>query len=456
MTSNNPESVDQELSAESIQAALDAVVSSDIFDGSTRLQEFLTYVVKASIEGKHNKIPAKVISEDVYKRTITTSADNENVVRVDAGRLRRRLEQYYLDAGKNDPVRIHMDPGGYVPRFEARNFLEEPGGLPTPNRRRIVFGALVFLCIIAVGIIFNILWINQENWISAENDQYATKTNNIKQRQKVIQRKAVMEKSQVSLQAINLAEQTRGLIFPIFDLERIKLANRLFGETIKKDKEYFGGYAGVAQTLGVMALLAPSDQNRNNFLVEAQQFAEKAVSLSPTNSWAQSAAAWVAFVSRNYDQATRLSKLAIEINSEDRDALDFHGLISLFTGDFEAALEASDPNRFKPNPNRRYDSQNIYGVVNFHLGHYAKTIASLNSTAETGGPVGAPSLVFLVAAHQAMGNLDKAMDIANDLMATWPDFHAEVVMRKLYQHPEHANAVISQLQAAGWISPKQN
>ncbi len=44
MTSNNQKSVDPELSAESIQAALDAIVSGDVFDGSTRLQQ-VTQVV---------------------------------------------------------------------------------------------------------------------------------------------------------------------------------------------------------------------------------------------------------------------------------------------------------------------------------------------------------------------------------------------------------------------------
>jgi hypothetical protein len=59
MTIDDRVIVDSEPSAESIQIALDAVLNSDNLAGSTRLQEFLTYIVKAGIEGKGNKIPPK-------------------------------------------------------------------------------------------------------------------------------------------------------------------------------------------------------------------------------------------------------------------------------------------------------------------------------------------------------------------------------------------------------------
>ncbi|MGO7917282.1 hypothetical protein ACC702_38380, partial [Rhizobium ruizarguesonis] len=39
------------------------------------------------------------------------------VVRIEAGRLRRSLERYYLVAGQQDPVRIDIPKGGYVPTF---------------------------------------------------------------------------------------------------------------------------------------------------------------------------------------------------------------------------------------------------------------------------------------------------------------------------------------------------
>jgi adenylate cyclase len=41
------------------------------------------------------------------------------IVRVEAGRLRRALDHYYLTAGKRDPIRIAIPKGSYVPTFSA-------------------------------------------------------------------------------------------------------------------------------------------------------------------------------------------------------------------------------------------------------------------------------------------------------------------------------------------------
>ena len=90
MSKNNPEIAGSELDSDQVRAALDSVLGSEAFDGATRLQEFLAYVVEATLEGRRDRIPAKQISEDVYGRPAGKGIDNENVVRVDAGRLRRR------------------------------------------------------------------------------------------------------------------------------------------------------------------------------------------------------------------------------------------------------------------------------------------------------------------------------------------------------------------------------
>jgi len=55
----------------------------------------------------------------VYGRAETFDPQVDPIVRVEAGRLRRALEHYYLTAGKNDPVHIKIPKGGYVPTFHT-------------------------------------------------------------------------------------------------------------------------------------------------------------------------------------------------------------------------------------------------------------------------------------------------------------------------------------------------
>ena len=58
------------------------------------------------------------------------------IVRIQAGRLRRSLERYYLLSGKGDPVRIELPKGTYVPVF--RGVAAEAG--PPPRRPGAVAG----------------------------------------------------------------------------------------------------------------------------------------------------------------------------------------------------------------------------------------------------------------------------------------------------------------------------
>ncbi|KQV33183.1 hypothetical protein ASE37_19135 [Rhizobium sp. Root268] len=76
----------------------------------------LRYVVTETLEGRSTHIKAYTVAVDVFRRT-NFDAQNDPVVRIEAARLRRDLERYYLMAGQNDPVVITIPKGGYVPTF---------------------------------------------------------------------------------------------------------------------------------------------------------------------------------------------------------------------------------------------------------------------------------------------------------------------------------------------------
>ena len=82
-----------ELDKGQVRAALQSASNSDAFSGALRLQEFLTYVVEEKLSGRQDGIQGKTIAVDVYNRKIEGLGDGDKVVRVDASRLRRRLDQ---------------------------------------------------------------------------------------------------------------------------------------------------------------------------------------------------------------------------------------------------------------------------------------------------------------------------------------------------------------------------
>jgi TolB-like protein len=107
-----------------IRDQLERIRASPAFDAPGRAQKFLCYVVEEALQGRADRIKAYSIALEVFGRNATFDAQNDPVVRIEAGRVRRALEHYYLLAGQRDPVLITIPKGGYVPAFTRFNALE--------------------------------------------------------------------------------------------------------------------------------------------------------------------------------------------------------------------------------------------------------------------------------------------------------------------------------------------
>jgi len=111
-TGNQPEPAD-------IRKQLERIILSADFRGSDKQRKFLSFVVNEALEGRASQIKGYTIAVTVYGRTEKFDPQVDPIVRVEAGRLRRALENYYFKAGSNDPVRIAIPKGAYVPSFHT-------------------------------------------------------------------------------------------------------------------------------------------------------------------------------------------------------------------------------------------------------------------------------------------------------------------------------------------------
>jgi len=107
-----------DIAAEDVRTELSQVISSKTFTDSPRLQEFMSYVVEETLAGRAGGIKGVTIAREVFHREDADDAQTSNIVRVEAGRLRRRLEDYYSLEGTKNSLRIKIPKGGYVPSFE--------------------------------------------------------------------------------------------------------------------------------------------------------------------------------------------------------------------------------------------------------------------------------------------------------------------------------------------------
>jgi len=438
-----------DVSRAEVEFCLSKILASEAFANAERMQGFLAYVVQEAIEGREKSIRAKTIAQDVYNRTATSDGDPDNVVRVDARRLRRRLDSYYAAEGQDDSLRIHIDSGGYVPRFNVRHNSDKSAKSASGIREKRSTKTMALATSI-VAILVGVVVIGGNLFNVPDKADVPETQNRDPSKLTTVERQAMLEKSHTALQAANLADQARQMILPLFDVERQLLTSKLFHRVIRLDKDYFGGYAGAAQTLATLAIFSPDGAKRKAYLRDARFNADRALSLNPTHAWAQSARGWVVFVEKDYDTATRQSRQARALAPSDENVLDFYGVVSLFTGNFSAARESSDPNNRSANPNQRFGAKNLFAASNFHLGEYEKTLEFLEAAALNGDPISSLSLVYQVAAEHALGNRDAARAGAQTIMDTWPNLRIDAILFGFFQNPDHAQVLIDHLVGAGW------
>src|SRR4029078_11803140 len=115
---------------EAVRAQLNRIQASPDFDVPDRAHKFLGYVIDETLGDRAERIKAYSIALEVFGRDASFDAQADPVVRIEAGRVRRALERYYLTAGKTDPVLITIPKGGYVPHFEQRLLIED---CPSPQ-----------------------------------------------------------------------------------------------------------------------------------------------------------------------------------------------------------------------------------------------------------------------------------------------------------------------------------
>ena len=119
--------------ADAIGETLRRIVASETFRMSKRHRAFLAYLVEAALDGRAAALKEVVIGLEVFGRRIDGyDPDRDSIVRVEAKRLRTKLERYYATEGADDAVEIRLPVGRYVPHFVIRAARRAPLVLVLP------------------------------------------------------------------------------------------------------------------------------------------------------------------------------------------------------------------------------------------------------------------------------------------------------------------------------------
>lgn len=112
--------------AEDVRAELERILSDPSVQASQRRRAFLRFIVEETLAGRGDRLKGYTVAVAVFGRDESFDSQTDPVVRLEARRLRRDLDSYYVDAGSRNAVRISIPKGSYVPHFEWQE-ASQPG-----------------------------------------------------------------------------------------------------------------------------------------------------------------------------------------------------------------------------------------------------------------------------------------------------------------------------------------
>lgn len=139
------------MSADRVLAQVARILASSTFANAPTLRRFLEYVVRHAVEGHPDQLKEYSLGVEVFGRGTSFDPRVDTIVRVQARRLRSKLQAYYGTEGRADPVVIEVPKGHYSPEFrrsmlrlqrpwpspvmEVQPRLDAAGALPVPRTR---------------------------------------------------------------------------------------------------------------------------------------------------------------------------------------------------------------------------------------------------------------------------------------------------------------------------------
>lgn len=127
-----------------VRDQLARILNSGGFRSSPRLCRFLTHIVDRTLEGNADNLKEFSIALEVFDRSTSYDPNVDAIVRVEARRLRAKLNAYYESA--SDPIRIELRPGSYVPIFRSSEGpAANTGGQDRQTARRPSVAVLPFV-----------------------------------------------------------------------------------------------------------------------------------------------------------------------------------------------------------------------------------------------------------------------------------------------------------------------
>ena len=142
--------------AHRVAAHLETILASEPFAASERMRVLLCHLVRKSLDGAAEDLKESILGMEVFGRAAGYDTKSDGIVRVEAHRLRTKLDRFYETHAPSDGLRLRLDKGSYRVRVETIASAPQP-----LSRKWNVRNASLWLLagvVVAVGVWGTVLW----------------------------------------------------------------------------------------------------------------------------------------------------------------------------------------------------------------------------------------------------------------------------------------------------------
>ncbi|UCH75033.1 MAG: tetratricopeptide repeat protein [Rhodospirillales bacterium] len=418
-----------------IRAALERVLVTSALKGLPRRAAFLRFVVEETLAGRAGLLKGFNIAVAVFGRDQSFDPQSDPVVRLEARQLRNDLAHYYLDAGRDDPVRIDMPKGGYVPTFEWNRPLpaasvavpESAVILEKSDRRTrpILISAIVGAACLVAGVLgtWQILSMGSQD-------------------------PAIVPRFTENSEAYAMFLETRQLGRPPNIEARVLAAMELAREVQALDPSFGGGYAAESFQYWQYIVFGHSDSPDADAR-RALELARKAIEIDPEFGWGYQSLSRALQLAGDTQGAIAAAEHAVDLDPANAEHLGNLGLALAASGRAADAIGPLEEAIRLSEANVRTPFMNYLGVARFHNREFAKAAETIERNRDSGGPVGPHMYAYLAATYAMAGNEGRARAFAEQVRAASSEFSVRVFIENLIHDTESRQMFFEGLKKAG-------
>lgn len=140
-----------ELGVETVRGQLERLLQSKTFETSEVHRRLLQYLTEETLAGKADRLKEYIVGLEAFGKPPSYDPRHDSIVRLQVGRLRQKLREYYDTEGPDDPVHITLPKGGFKLSFE-------PSAKSRQRQAGSAMGARRWMILLAAGLLVSLAW----------------------------------------------------------------------------------------------------------------------------------------------------------------------------------------------------------------------------------------------------------------------------------------------------------